>query len=188
MKNFSAQLGVSARDLKIILINESLKFFFSSRRRHTILTCDWSSDVCSSDLRVEGGVVLVLLVEDEELGVLRRAVRPIGQAARLRLAHHSRLLREQRGERVALALRGPDPRHHRQHVGHRGLLVRPDERPGLYNIDPPQRRRRRREASRTIALTATIAPPTATAKRASTAAASTPPSRPPSGSRFQQSE
>src|SRR6266480_7669597 len=27
-------------------------FFFSSRRRHTILTCDWSSDVCSSDLAV----------------------------------------------------------------------------------------------------------------------------------------
>src|SRR6266480_3873859 len=25
-------------------------FFFSSRRRHTSLTCDWSSDVCSSDL------------------------------------------------------------------------------------------------------------------------------------------
>src|SRR6267142_4520955 len=29
-----------------------LFFFFSSRRRHTRLTCDWSSDVCSSDLRV----------------------------------------------------------------------------------------------------------------------------------------
>src|SRR5438477_7118276 len=26
-------------------------FFFSSRRRHTRLTCDWSSDVCSSDLK-----------------------------------------------------------------------------------------------------------------------------------------
>src|SRR5690242_21415371 len=25
-------------------------FFFSSRRRHTRLTCDWSSDACSSDL------------------------------------------------------------------------------------------------------------------------------------------
>src|SRR5690242_21946509 len=25
-------------------------FFFSSRRRHRRLTCDWSSDVCSSDL------------------------------------------------------------------------------------------------------------------------------------------
>src|SRR5580698_8117893 len=27
-------------------------FFFSSRRRHTRLTCDWSSDVCSSDLQI----------------------------------------------------------------------------------------------------------------------------------------
>src|SRR3954462_9603630 len=26
------------------------RFFFSSRRRHTRLSCDWSSDVCSSDL------------------------------------------------------------------------------------------------------------------------------------------
>src|SRR5690606_41048774 len=25
-------------------------FFFSSRRRHTSFSCDWSSDVCSSDL------------------------------------------------------------------------------------------------------------------------------------------
>src|SRR2546430_6256971 len=27
-----------------------LVFFFSSRRRHTRFDCDWSSDVCSSDL------------------------------------------------------------------------------------------------------------------------------------------
>src|SRR5689334_23443238 len=27
-----------------------LTFFFSSRRRHTRWNCDWSSDVCSSDL------------------------------------------------------------------------------------------------------------------------------------------
>src|SRR5688572_33212099 len=27
-----------------------LYFFFSSRRRHTRFDCDWSSDVCSSDL------------------------------------------------------------------------------------------------------------------------------------------
>src|SRR5689334_23965516 len=26
-------------------------FFFSSRRRHTRWNCDWSSDVCSSDLQ-----------------------------------------------------------------------------------------------------------------------------------------
>src|SRR5256885_5814810 len=29
-------------------------FFFSSRRRHTRLQGDWSSDVCSSDLAVDG--------------------------------------------------------------------------------------------------------------------------------------
>src|SRR5256886_6204516 len=29
-----------------------LVFFFSSRRRHTRFDCDWSSDVCSSDLSV----------------------------------------------------------------------------------------------------------------------------------------
>src|SRR5256886_3871955 len=30
-------------------------FFFSSRRRHTRFDCDWSSDVCSSDLCSGGG-------------------------------------------------------------------------------------------------------------------------------------
>src|SRR6266481_6582793 len=28
-------------------------FFFSSRRRHTRWNCDWSSDVCSSDLSID---------------------------------------------------------------------------------------------------------------------------------------
>src|SRR5688572_32666714 len=31
-----------------VLVNNI--FFFSSRRRHTRFDCDWSSDVCSSDL------------------------------------------------------------------------------------------------------------------------------------------
>src|SRR5690606_40287070 len=31
-----------------------LEFFFSSRRRHTRFSRDWSSDVCSSDLDVSG--------------------------------------------------------------------------------------------------------------------------------------
>src|SRR5260370_6494566 len=33
-----------------------LFFFFSSRRRHTRFKCDWSSDVCSSDLYAGQGV------------------------------------------------------------------------------------------------------------------------------------
>src|SRR2546430_16649038 len=32
-------------------------FFFSSRRRHTRFDCDWSSDVCSSDLPLVGAQV-----------------------------------------------------------------------------------------------------------------------------------
>src|SRR5260221_9016047 len=42
-------------------------FFFSSRRRHTRSLCDWSSDVCSSDLHhaTRLGKVLVLVVEAE---------------------------------------------------------------------------------------------------------------------------
>src|SRR2546430_13410326 len=31
-------------------VADDLVFFFSSRRRHTRFDCDWSSDVCSSDL------------------------------------------------------------------------------------------------------------------------------------------
>src|SRR3989338_372599 len=31
-------------------MGEDFFFFFSSRRRHTRWNCDWSSDVCSSDL------------------------------------------------------------------------------------------------------------------------------------------
>src|SRR2546430_6536312 len=31
-------------------------FFFSSRRRHTRFDCDWSSDVCSSDLGGHWGI------------------------------------------------------------------------------------------------------------------------------------
>src|SRR2546430_9125751 len=32
-------------------------FFFSSRRRHTRFDCDWSSDVCSSDLKPAEGLL-----------------------------------------------------------------------------------------------------------------------------------
>src|SRR5256886_9745405 len=37
----------SFRDIRFV--------FFSSRRRHTRLDCDWSSDVCSSDLPFQVG-------------------------------------------------------------------------------------------------------------------------------------
>src|SRR2546427_4378159 len=34
----------------MLLVYVFFFFFFSSRRRHTRFDCDWSSDVCSSDL------------------------------------------------------------------------------------------------------------------------------------------
>src|SRR6266480_1277791 len=40
-----------------------LCFFFSSRRRHTRLTCDWSSDVCSSDLEGKPGDYQLAYIE-----------------------------------------------------------------------------------------------------------------------------
>src|SRR5215204_7366005 len=38
-------------------------FFFSSRRRHTRSLCDWSSDVCSSDLVPERSAEAVVRLE-----------------------------------------------------------------------------------------------------------------------------
>src|SRR5690606_41058068 len=38
----------------IVMTNLVMLFFFSSRRRHTRFSRDWSSDVCSSDLLLPG--------------------------------------------------------------------------------------------------------------------------------------
>src|SRR5438034_10016966 len=43
-------------------------FFFSSRRRHTRSLCDWSSDVCSSDLIREHAPHQRTVVYDEDAG------------------------------------------------------------------------------------------------------------------------
>src|SRR5882762_1475854 len=58
-------------------------FFFSSRRRHTRFKCDWSSDVCSSDLgwdkvRLTAPVFAgdTLYAESEVIGKRESASRP----------------------------------------------------------------------------------------------------------------
>src|SRR5260370_33523079 len=59
-------------------------FFFSSRRRHTRFKCDWSSDVCSSDLTVAG-------IDDAQPRQCKIAHRARGHAdvlAELRLDQH----------------------------------------------------------------------------------------------------
>src|SRR2546422_6405759 len=71
----------------------AMSFFFSSRRRHTRCSRDWSSDVCSSDLLVDGlpgtrrqaprirAVVADPLQVEEERLVLRQR-RPLGPPRR----------------------------------------------------------------------------------------------------------
>src|SRR5437588_8019320 len=52
-------------------------FFFSSRRRHTRSLCDWSSDVCSSDLLGQillliAMILLPLTLFDQAKGIVSR--------------------------------------------------------------------------------------------------------------------
>src|SRR5690348_18318543 len=59
-------------------------FFFSSRRRHTRWTGDWSSDVCSSDLTEGYQAVLTLdgyaLINDQGRVVYALSREPLNQA------------------------------------------------------------------------------------------------------------
>src|SRR5256885_12310392 len=63
-------------------------FFFSSRRRHTRLQGDWSSDVCSSDA-VRGAQLVAFLVPDgAQPGVYENEVAPnLAPGAALLFAH-----------------------------------------------------------------------------------------------------
>src|SRR5215211_2364808 len=61
--------------LFLITFSAFVFFFFSSRRRHTRSLCDWSSDVCSSDLA--GGVGTALL----QLGKLANLKKMYGTAS-----------------------------------------------------------------------------------------------------------
>src|SRR5688500_20099818 len=47
--------------------SDHVVFFFSSRRRHTRLQGDWSSDVCSSDLDMSGDGIPALARVKKEL-------------------------------------------------------------------------------------------------------------------------
>src|SRR5690242_21854253 len=75
-------------------------FFFSSRRRHTRLTCDWSSDVCSSDLVMAGVATrwaalprpamatMILAVLPPVVALARSEERRVGKECRSRWSSH----------------------------------------------------------------------------------------------------
>src|SRR5260221_8399869 len=111
-----------------LLLHDVFFFFFSSRRRHTRSLCDWSSDVCSSDLVAELPVQrLITRVVAECVGhdgVVDGAPDGAGQVVRVvrgapagpvRELAHGLLVRDDRGEagtwagpsRAGRAARGP---------------------------------------------------------------------------------
>src|SRR2546430_11243265 len=55
-------------------------FFFSSRRRHTRFDCDWSSDVCSSDL----DVIVFAYPKNPELNYVKRVIGAPGDTVEMR--------------------------------------------------------------------------------------------------------
>src|SRR5256884_9100362 len=67
--------------MKKVCIYTMYCFFFSSRRRHTRCSRDWSSDVCSSDLVTEKLVhVDIQEVRADRAITVRVAVHPVGEA------------------------------------------------------------------------------------------------------------
>src|SRR5260370_14709019 len=104
-------------------------FFFSSRRRHTRFKCDWSSDVCSSDLGGAPGAD----------GLLRLGVRR-GLEPRLDEGVVQELLRVEKRERARARaeddhdeLLAPAPHRHRE------VVARLAREAGLAGLDaaPP---------------------------------------------------
>src|SRR2546430_11522909 len=78
-------------------------FFFSSRRRHTRFDCDWSSDVCSSDLCSQG-CNITLDTRDEV--VVRVRPRPNLDVNRYFICDHGRMHYKwmNRGDRIEARL------------------------------------------------------------------------------------
>src|SRR2546426_3482692 len=73
-------------------------FFFSSRRRHTRLQGDWSSDVCSSDL-IEQRVPVEKRIAVEEADAVRFACNAVNVGNRLFVNQFSPELRGRSEER-----------------------------------------------------------------------------------------
>src|SRR5256886_3457202 len=97
-------------------------FFFSSRRRHTRFDCDWSSDVCSSDLSGRG-IELKETASGFRIQVRRELAAEISRLWPERTARYSRALLE---TLALIAYRQPITRAEIEAV--RGVTVNPKDR------------------------------------------------------------
>src|SRR5256886_11903487 len=84
MSIMKAGVGGICGESGVTVLDDALSnffFFFSSRRRHTRFDCDWSSDVCSSDLADQRWDRYDLRVDPS--AAVRRYVDGFGNAAHL---------------------------------------------------------------------------------------------------------
>src|SRR5690606_40151245 len=98
----------AARVLRLPVIVKSAFYFFSSRRRHTRFSRDWSSDVCSSDLHVGADVLHAPTATEERLSLPARLIATVPlEPDRRRVRHEiGRASRRERAYGSEAAVRG----------------------------------------------------------------------------------
>src|SRR5438132_7253984 len=100
-------------------------FFFSSRRRHTRSLCDWSSDVCSSDLLFISHAIPVIEHISTRIGVMYLGkLVEVGTSAQICLAP-----KHPYTQALLSAVPTPDPAAKKRRIVLRGEVPTP--------IDPP---------------------------------------------------
>src|SRR5688572_31529079 len=97
---------VQAHSAVAFFVSISL-FFFSSRRRHTRFDCDWSSDVCSSDLSVTESA--------KRHGIKRFA--PMGEKLSVGTSRLGKPAAFGAGVEAEVRRRGEAPRHRHADIG-----------------------------------------------------------------------
>src|SRR6266511_5258419 len=140
--------------MNAMVLNSSF-FFFSSRGRHTRFSRDWSSDVCSSDLR--GGACRQMGPAPGHHGRAHRGPRSQGDAPGARpdpAGPRSRSARNPDQPRHAsrLRARGPDPDHEARPSSRRGDAAHTHDAGGGGDHDRRHPERSRPDAGQRRAL------------------------------------
>src|SRR5206468_2456456 len=116
-------IALDAKTADLFVTTEGLIFVSACRQPIRFATLAVGGKVRRLAVGVQCRLVAIDLVKQEELRITGRPVQTIDQAPGLGLQYGCGLLGEQRGECVALAFRGVNPRHHRECTRHGSTLL-----------------------------------------------------------------